>query len=103
MLTIQKSCCIIRINRKTVYKTEKLKGGVRMLGGNIKGYLDEKGIRYTHIAEKTQIPMNILSPMLNEKREIKAIEYFKICDALGVSLEKFKPKDFSDSSVKKGI
>lgn len=64
-----------------------------MLGKNIKTYLDENGVRYTHISEKTQIPMNVLSPMLNEKREIKATEYFKICDALGVPLEKFKPSE----------
>lgn len=38
-----------------------------MLGKNIKDYLDENGIRYSHVSEKTNIPMNVLSPMLNEK------------------------------------
>ena len=37
-----------------------------MLGTKIKAYLDDNGIRYTHISEKTGIPMNVLSPMLNE-------------------------------------
>lgn len=60
-----------------------------MLGARIKAYLDDNGIRYTHISEKTGIPMNIFSPMLNEKREIKAVEYFCICNALCVPLEKF--------------
>lgn len=60
-----------------------------MLGTNIKTYLDENGIKYSHVSEKTGIPMNILSPMLNEKREIKATEYFLICNALGIPLEKF--------------
>lgn len=60
-----------------------------MLGNRIKDYLDEKGIKYSFISGKTGIPMNILSPMLNEKREIKAVEYFEICNALGVSLETF--------------
>ncbi|WP_024735345.1 MULTISPECIES: helix-turn-helix domain-containing protein [Enterocloster] len=64
-----------------------------MLGKNIKDYLDENGIRYSHVSEKTNIPMNVLSPMLNEKREIKATEYFKICDALGVGLDRFKEPD----------
>ena len=51
-----------------------------MLGNRIKDYLDEKGIKYSFISGKTGIPMNILSPMLNEKREIKAVEYFEICN-----------------------
>jgi transcriptional regulator with XRE-family HTH domain len=67
-----------------------------MLGNRIKDYLDEKGIKYSFISGKTGIPMNILSPMLNEKREIKAVEYFEICNALGVSLE-----TFADNSCKK--
>ena len=67
-----------------------------MLGNRIKDYLDEKGIKYSFISGKTGIPMNILSPMLNEKREIKAVEYFEICNALGVSLE-----TCADNSCKK--
>lgn len=60
-----------------------------MLGKRIKAYLDEHGIRYTYVSEKTNIPLNILSPMLNGKREVKATEYFTICNALDVPLEKF--------------
>ena len=41
------------------------------------------------MSEKTGIPANILSPMLNGKREIKAMEYFLICSALDVPLEMF--------------
>ena len=37
--------------------------------------------------------MNVLSPMLNEKREIKAMEYFIICNALNVPLTKFADKE----------
>mgnify|MGYP001033841319 CR=1 FL=1 len=60
-----------------------------MLGTKIKKYLDSNGIKYTHVSETTGIPMNVLSPMLNEKREIKAREYFIICDALNVPLTQF--------------
>lgn len=60
-----------------------------MLGKKIKKYLDDKGIRYTKISELTGIPLNILSPMLNEKREIKATEYFLICNAISVPLDTF--------------
>jgi transcriptional regulator with XRE-family HTH domain len=63
-----------------------------LLGKKIKTYLDENGIKYSYLAEKTKIPMNIISPMLNEKREIKATEYFLICNALNVSLESFADK-----------
>ena len=66
-----------------------------MLGNKIKDYMDENGIKYSFLSSKTGIPMNILSPMLNEKRELKAVEYFSICNALGVSLE-----SFADSSGK---
>ena len=66
-----------------------------MLGNKIKDYMDANGIKYSFLSSKTGIPMNILSPMLNEKREIKAVEYFSICNALGVSLE-----SFADSSGK---
>ena len=64
-----------------------------MLGKKIKQYLDDNGIRYSHVAEKTGIPMNVFSPMLNEKREIKANEYFSICFALKLPLEKFAPEN----------
>lgn len=60
-----------------------------MLGNKIKAYLDRNGIKYSFVSSKTGIPMNILSPMLNEKREIKAVEYFAICNALGVPLDSF--------------
>lgn len=60
-----------------------------MLGNRIKEYLDSKGIRYSYLSEKTGIPANILSPMLNGKREIKALEYFSICFALDIPLETF--------------
>lgn len=64
-----------------------------MIGTEIKTYLDKYGIKYSHVSEKTGIPMNILSPILNGKREIKAEEYFAICDALSVSLERFADRE----------
>ena len=39
-----------------------------MLGNKIKDYMDENGIKYSFLSSKTGIPMNILSPMLNEER-----------------------------------
>lgn len=62
-----------------------------MVGLKIKEYLDAKGIKYSYLAEKTGMPMNILSPTLNGKRKLSAEEYFIICEALGVSAEIFSP------------
>lgn len=46
--------------------------------------------------KKPRMPMNIISPILNGKREIKEEEYFLICNALGVPLDKFAKKDSSE-------
>ena len=64
-----------------------------MIGKRIKAYLDDCGIKYTRVSEKTGIPINILSPMLNEKREIKAEEYINICHALDIPLETFAQEE----------
>lgn len=62
-----------------------------MVGLRVKKYLDEKGIKYSYLSEKTGIPMNMLSPTLNGKRKMSAEEYFTICKALGVSEDTFAP------------
>ncbi len=58
-------------------------------GTSIKQYLDDKGIKYSFLSEKADMPMNVLSPLLNDKRKIEVNEYLSICQALGVPLEKF--------------
>ena len=63
-----------------------------MKGSDIKKYLDENGIKQTFVSEKTEIPPSILNMMLNDNRKIEANEYMKICDAIGVPLDYFKPK-----------
>ena len=50
-----------------------------MVGLKIKEYLDENGIKYSYLSERTGMPMNILSPTLNGKRKMSAEEYFMIC------------------------
>lgn len=80
-------CTEILLN--TTENTE-VRGVVSLLFGiKIKTYLDDNGIRYTHVSEKTGIPMDILSLLLNGKRKVEATEYFAICDALNVPLTKF--------------
>lgn len=60
-----------------------------MCGLRIKKYLDDNGIKYTYISEKTGISMNILSPMLNGKRKMIAEEFILICHVLNVPAESF--------------
>lgn len=67
-----------------------------MVGLKIKEYLDENGIKYSYLSEKTGMPMNILSPTLNGKRKMSAEEYFMICGILGLPAETFAPDTQDD-------
>lgn len=69
-----------------------------MIGLKVKKYLDENGIKYSYLSEKTGIPMNILSPTLNGKRRMSAEEYFMICEALGLSADTFAPESTDSPS-----
>ena len=60
-----------------------------MLGNAIKTYILASGLKIVAIADKSDIPANTLSAILNGKRKITAEEYFSICEALNVPLEKF--------------
>lgn len=60
-----------------------------MLGAQIREYIVSSGLKLGSIAEKTGIPMNTFSAMMNGKRKITAEEYFAICVALNVPLETF--------------
>lgn len=57
------------------------------VGPKIKHYLDDNGIKYSFLSEKTGIPMNILSPILNGKRTMAVEEYFLICSVLDISVD----------------
>lgn len=66
-----------------------------MVGLKVKKYLDENGIKYSYLSEKSGIPMNMLSPTLNGKRKLSVEEYFTICEVLGLSAETFAPDNRS--------
>lgn len=66
-----------------------------MKGSDIKGYLEKNGIKQSFVSEQTGIPAPILNMMLNNNRKIEANEYMKICDAIGVPLDHFKPSTVS--------
>lgn len=61
-------------------------------GSDIKAYLVKNGLKQAHIAKKAEIPEPIFCMMLNDKRRIEVNEYMRICDAIGVPLEQFKPR-----------
>ncbi len=60
------------------------------LGLKIKQHLNRKGTTQTFVSEKTKIPIGTLNQMLNGSRNIRAEEYFLICDVLEVPLTFFK-------------
>lgn len=60
-----------------------------MVGKNIKAYIDERGIKQSFIAEKTGISNSVLSKMLSGDYTITATNYYNICKALDVPMEKF--------------
>lgn len=60
-----------------------------MLGLKIKEYLTDTGLKYSEVANEIGLPVNALAAMLNGERKITAEEYFDICRALDVPLDKF--------------
>jgi transcriptional regulator with XRE-family HTH domain len=62
-----------------------------MVNEAIYTYLKENGIRQSHLASKSGIHQPKLSQSLNGKRKLSPEEYFSICRALNVPLDKFAP------------
>lgn len=58
----------------------------------IKKYMDDNGIKQVYVSEKTGIPENTLSIILNGKRKLYADELISIILALGID-----PSYFIDS------
>ncbi len=60
-----------------------------MIATAIKKYLDDHGIKYSYLSEKIGVPMNVLSPMLNDKRQMPIEVYKKICLVLEIPFDMF--------------
>ena len=65
---------------------------------NIKNYLEKRGVSNTWLSKKTGISQAALSMTFNLKRELKADEYFSICSALKVPVNKFATRE-RDSNI----
>lgn len=50
----------------------------------LRDYIDSHGIKREYISEKTCIPSNILSPILNGKRKLDVEEFILIIGVLGI-------------------
>lgn len=61
----------------------------RKIADAIKEYLESSGIKQTFIVEKTGIPSNTLSDILNNKRRLLADEFIKIISVLEVDANYF--------------
>lgn len=77
---------------KEIRKADLERRKTELKGTDIKYYLESNGIKQSYVSEKTGIPAPILNMMMNNNRKIEANEYMRICDALGVPLEQFKPR-----------
>lgn len=60
-----------------------------MVGGKIRSYLTENGIKQNFVAERLGMPATTLSSMLLERTRIDVETYAKICAILNVPLEEF--------------
>lgn len=61
-----------------------------MLGKAIKAYIDERGLKQKKIAELANLSEQQLSDIFCGRRKIEAMEYFRICRALGVNVDYFQ-------------
>lgn len=60
-----------------------------MIAENIREYLKANGITQEYIAKKTGMTKQAVSSSLCGARKLSADEYVSICEALGVSPNKF--------------
>lgn len=60
-----------------------------MIVENIRSYMRENGIKQEHVANKIGMSKQTMSAILNGNRKLIADEYVDICNALGVSTNKF--------------
>ena len=60
-----------------------------MYGKKIKSHMNERGLKYSFVANEIGMPMNIFSALLNDKRKMSIEEYVDICKVLEVSVEHF--------------
>lgn len=56
---------------------------------NIRSYLEEKGIKFSTVADKTGMRRDSFTGCMSGKRKITVDEYVRICAVLDVPLDQF--------------
>lgn len=64
-----------------------------MVAKKLKEYITEMGLKQGVIAKKAGMTDGQLSGVLTGRYKLKADDFFKICDAIGVEPERFNPKN----------
>lgn len=59
------------------------------IGDSIRNYLEENGTKKGFVAKKSGISDPIFSAIVNNRRNVSVVEYYRICKALDVPFEKF--------------
>lgn len=70
-----------------------------MVAEKISKYMRERGIKGTVIAQKAGITQQQMSAILNQKMQLKADVFFRICEALEVPPEMFAPDSTKEISA----
>ncbi len=65
----------------------------------MKEFIDKSGLKQKAISEKSGIPEVKLCLILQGRRKCEVGEYASICDALGVSIDKFLKPRLPDKQV----
>lgn len=68
------------------------------LGVEIKEYINKHGLKQKNIAERSGFTVQTFNAIMNGQRKLEATEYFKVCDALGVSLDYFVRKNIAETA-----
>lgn len=68
----------------------------------LKEYVNSAGIKQKSLAEKSGMQETTLCLILQGRRKCEAGEYASICNALGVSFEKFLKSRMPDGITKNG-
>ena len=67
------------------HKSTKCRKVVSMdINTKLKGYLHSIGFKQSYLCEKTEIPADTISRILNGKRKMTADELLVICDVLSI-------------------
>lgn len=72
----------VEYNRLKSTKCRKVK--TMSVNDCLKNYVDMIGIKQSYLSEKTKIPADTISKILNGKRKMTAEELLLVCDALHI-------------------